>query len=108
MNRGKQRKTRPEEPSTIAEFIEVSHCAAKRAWARLIKQVAEVDPLVCPRCAGPMRIIAFIEQPALNEKILIHLGLCAALSWSKGTASAHSPPAGYPLRYSLQRVALAA
>jgi len=48
---------------TIEEFTEVSASAAKRAWARLIKQVYEVDPLMCPRCTGPMRIIAFIEQP---------------------------------------------
>jgi hypothetical protein len=33
----------------------------------LIKQVYEVDPLVCPRCAGTMRIIAFIEQPAVID-----------------------------------------
>lgn len=56
----------------------------KRAWARLIKQVYEVDPLVCPRCAGPMRIIAFIEQPEVIEKILTHLAL-----WP---GSVHSPP----------------
>ena len=74
----------------------------------MIKQVYEVDPLVCPRCAGPMRMIAFIEQPAVIEKILTHLGLCAALSWSKGPAPAQSPPAGHPLPDSLQRVALAA
>jgi hypothetical protein len=55
--------------------VEVSDSAAKRAWARLIRQVYEVDPLVCPRCAGPMRIIAFIEQPALIEKTLRHLTL---------------------------------
>jgi hypothetical protein len=41
--------------------------AAKVAWARLITQVYEVDPLVCPRCAGPMRIIAFIEQLAVID-----------------------------------------
>ncbi len=46
-----------------------------------------------------MRIIAFIEQPAVTEKILTHLGL-----WP---ARAHSPPAGYPLPFSLQRVAAA-
>jgi len=62
----------------------VSAAAATRAWARLIKQVYEVDPLVCPRCAGPMRIIAFIEQPAVIETILTHLGMWAA--------AAHSPP----------------
>jgi hypothetical protein len=43
---------------TLEDFSEVSNAAAKRAWARLIKQVYEVDPLIRPRCAGPMRIIA--------------------------------------------------
>jgi len=81
VNRGKRRK---EGPSTIEEFSEVIPSAAKRAWARLITQVYEVDPLVCPRCAGSMRIIAFIEQPAVIEKILRHLAL-----WP---APAHSPP----------------
>jgi uncharacterized protein with PIN domain len=59
--------------------------AAKRAWAPLVKQVYDVDPLVCPRCAGSMRIIAFIEQPEVIEKIFRHLAL-----WP---ATAHSPPA---------------
>jgi len=63
---------------TIEEFNEVSASAAKRAWARLIKQVYEVDRLVCPRCGGGMRILAFIEQPAGIEKILTHLGLWPA------------------------------
>ena len=108
VNRGKRRRTRPEAPSTIKEFREVSHGAAKRAWARLIKQAYEGDPLVCPRCAGPMRIIAFIAQPAVIEKILTHLGLCADLSGSKGPASAHRPPAGPPVPDSLPRVARAA
>ncbi len=44
-----------------------------------------------------MRIIAFIEQPEVIEKILSHLGL-----WP-----AHGPPAGYPLPFSLQRVVAA-
>ena len=52
---------------TIEEFTEVSASAAKRAWARLIKQVYEADPLMCPRCTGPMRIIAFIEQPEVID-----------------------------------------
>ena len=75
----------------------ISSSAAKRVWARLIQQVYEVDPLVCPRCAGAMRIIAFIKQPKVIEKILAHLGL-----WP---APAHSPPvAGYPLPSSRQWV----
>jgi hypothetical protein len=46
--------------------------------------VYEVDPLVCPRCGSAMRIIAFIEQPAVIEKILTHLGL-----WP---TPVHAPP----------------
>jgi hypothetical protein len=75
----------PGEVFLIEEFSEIAPSVAKRAWARLIKQVYEVDPLLCPRCAGPMRIIAFIEQPEVIAKILTHLGL-----WP---ACAHSPPA---------------
>jgi hypothetical protein len=54
VNRGKRRKAQGEESKTVAEFSEVPGSAAKRAWARLIKQVYEVDPLVCPRCTGPL------------------------------------------------------
>ena len=99
-NRGKRRKAQGEgeAPDTIEEFNVVSASAAKRAWARLTKQVYEVDPLVCPRCGGAMRILAFIEHPEVIEKILAHLGL-----WP---APAHSPPvAGYPMPSAPQRVA---
>jgi len=98
-SRGKRRKAQGEgeAPDTIEEVNEVSASAAKRAWARLIKQVYEVDPLVCPRCGGAMRILAFIEQPEVIAKILAHLGL-----WP---APAHSPPfARYPLPSARQRV----
>jgi hypothetical protein len=60
--------------------------------ARLIKQVYEMDPLACPRCTGPMRLIACIEQPEVIEKILTHLGI-----WP---VQAHSPPAGVPVAIS--------
>jgi len=56
--RGKRQKTQDEGSSTIEEVSEGIPSVAKRAWARLIKQVDEADPLVCPRCAGSMRIIA--------------------------------------------------
>ena len=42
----------------------------RRSWARLIRQVDEVDSLVCPRCGGTMRVIAVIEQPAVIGRIL--------------------------------------
>ena len=37
----------------------------------------EGDPLECPRCKGPMRVIALIDDAALIRKILSHLGLWA-------------------------------
>ncbi len=44
------------------------------AWARLIRKVYEADPLECPKCKGPMRVIALIEDPAVVRRILQHLG----------------------------------
>ena len=54
---------------------EMSSKEFRRNWARLIKKIYEVDPLVCPKCQGPMRVIAFIEDPVVIKKILKHLGL---------------------------------
>jgi hypothetical protein len=50
-----------------------SSAALRRRWAELIRRVYEVDPLVCPRCGGEMRVIGFITQPALIDRILDHL-----------------------------------
>ena len=46
-----------------------------KSWARLIQKIYEVDPLVCPRCGGEMRIIAFIEDYKVVKKILDYLGI---------------------------------
>jgi len=45
----------------------------RRSWARLIKKVYEADPLVCPRCSGPLKIISLIGDARVIEKILRHL-----------------------------------
>jgi hypothetical protein len=47
----------------------------KRAWARLIRKVWCADSLVCPRCGGQWRIISFIDNPLVIEKVLRHLKL---------------------------------
>ncbi len=46
---------------------------ARRRWAALIRLVYEVDPLVCPKCGGQMRVIALIQEPAVIDQILRHL-----------------------------------
>jgi hypothetical protein len=62
----------------------ISSTAFRKNWARLIQKIYEIDPLLCPKCQGPMKVIAFIEDDALIKKILIHLGLWETRS--------HDPP----------------
>ena len=54
--------------------------ALRRSWAQLIKRVYEVDPLVCPKCGGEMRIIAFIIDHDVVDAILRHLAKAEARS----------------------------
>ena len=53
------------------------HSAPVRmTWARLLKRVFDIDIERC-ECGGKLKLIAVIEEPAVIEKILTHLGLCA-------------------------------
>ena len=47
--------------------------AMRRSWAQLIKRIYEVDPLVCPSCGSEMKVIAFITEHAVVDRILRHL-----------------------------------
>ena len=60
----------PEEPQPE---LSVSAKQSRAAWARLIKKVYEANPLTCPRCHNPMKVIAVITDPAQVLKILRHL-----------------------------------
>ena len=51
--------------------------ALRRRWAQLIRRVYEIDPLVCPRCQGVMRVVAFITDGRVIRRILDHLGASA-------------------------------
>ena len=46
---------------------------SRASWARLIRRVFECDPLACPRCGAEMRVIAFLTDPAVIDRILRHL-----------------------------------
>jgi hypothetical protein len=39
----------------------------------LIKKIFEADPLLCS-CGAPMRIVSFITDPRVVDRILRHLG----------------------------------
>ena len=42
-------------------------------WAKLIAKIYEVDPLVCTKCGGEMKVVALIMDPVEVKKILRHL-----------------------------------
>lgn len=78
----------PTLPSLVGAPANELAARAKAAWARLIRKVYEADPLECPRCKGPMRVIALIEDPGVIQRVLEHLGLWVPL------ATERSPPLG--------------
>lgn len=45
------------------------------AWADLLRRTFAIDVLACPDCGGRLRLLATIEDSAVVEKILRHLGL---------------------------------
>jgi len=46
---------------------------ASRRWASLLQQNFEADPLACPTCHGPLRVVACITQASVIDRILAHL-----------------------------------
>jgi len=54
---------------------ELSSNEARQNWARLIQKIYEVDPLICPKCNGQMKIISIIDSFDIIEQILKHLNL---------------------------------
>ena len=49
--------------------------APSQSWARCMKLVFEVDPLLCPKCGSQMKIKSFIHSTQEIERICKHLGL---------------------------------
>ena len=87
-------------PPEVADAREARR--VRSTWARLIHKVYEVDPLECPRCKGPMRVIALIEDMAVIRKILSHFGLWAPqveAGRGPGPPAADSPAAAQILTY---------
>jgi len=60
-------------PIEVAEPEALPLGEARRRWAELLRRIYEVDPLACPACGGAMRILAFITERAVIDRILAHL-----------------------------------
>ncbi|MCX6960753.1 MAG: hypothetical protein NTW91_10865 [Verrucomicrobia bacterium] len=81
------------EPPALSnsEIIDVSSFTPRRRpsrkWRELIQKVWEADPLLCPTCHEPMRIVALIDEQDVIERILRHLGL-----WEERGGASRGPP----------------
>ena len=56
-------------------FASLRYTSRHATRVRLIQKIYNVDPLICPKCSGEMRIISFIEDHTKIKKILKHLNL---------------------------------
>ena len=97
VSRGKRQKENQD--GLIPYILEPSEDsrAYRKNWARLIKKIYEVDPLTCPKCQGKMRIISFIDDDVVIQKILKHLGLWFVKP--KPSPRANGPPVGHHIDY---------
>lgn len=57
-------------------------------WADLLRRVFREDLEVCPRCTGPVRVLAAITDPDVIDAILSHLDLATP----PAARSARAPP----------------
>ena len=109
--RGKRKKAaasaEPSSPDQAPEDAAIPdgpyRAALRRRWAELIRRVYEVDPLICPRCGSEMRVIGFITQPALIDRILDHLRKARQ---DPSPASALVAASGHPRLRSAPRAAV--
>ena len=74
----------PDKPHGTTVGTPTAPAEATRRCAALLPQIFEIDPLACPTCRGPMRIIACITQASVIEQILA----------SFRARAAREPPAG--------------
>jgi hypothetical protein len=76
--RGMRRKAGPHEPPPVVAVVEAAAVPpaladVRRRWTELLRRIFEVDPLRCPRCGNAMRVVAFITQPHVIDRILTSL-----------------------------------
>jgi hypothetical protein len=74
-SRGLRKKAGTDDDVPALIDSDISRKVFRKNWARLIQKVYNVDPLLCPKCLGSMKIISFIDDSEIIKKILNHLGL---------------------------------
>jgi hypothetical protein len=76
-HRGKVKKASlsPSAPRLVEEDLKR---IPSKGWAEMIRKVYEVDPMVCPKCGGRMKVVGFITEYAVVDRIMEHLKLTFA------------------------------
>jgi len=69
-SRGLRKKAGTDDQVPALIDSDISRQAFRKNWARLIQKIYNVDPLLCPKCSGSMRIISLIADQQLVKKIL--------------------------------------
>jgi hypothetical protein len=72
--RGKRRIVAKDDETIILDNTDKPK-SINRTWASLIKKIYEVDPLICEKCGGEMKLIAFITDWNELQKIIALLKL---------------------------------
>ena len=67
-----QQELSPDEEMPEEYECDISNKVCRKAWARLLAKIYEVDPFLCPKCGSEMKVIAVIQDIAEIKKILKH------------------------------------
>jgi hypothetical protein len=73
-HRGKVKKASLS-PSVFRTVEEELRRLPSKGWAAMIRKVYEVDPMLCPKCGDRMKVIAFLTDFSVVDRIIGHLKL---------------------------------
>jgi hypothetical protein len=73
-HRGKVKKA-SQVPVALGMIEEELRPIPSKGWAEMIRKVYEVDPMVSPQCGGTMKVIAFLTDYVVVDRIIDHLKL---------------------------------
>jgi len=62
-------------PSVFRIVEEELRRLPSKGWAAMIRKVYEVDPILCPKCGGQMKVIVFLMDFSVVNRIIGHLKL---------------------------------
>jgi len=73
-HRGKVKKA-SRVPVSLGIMEEELRPIPSKGWAEMIRKVYEVDPMSCPQCGATMKVIAFLTDYVVVDRIINHLRL---------------------------------